>query len=83
MRQIHGLNPWPACTSELGGVTLKLLRARPAEGSGEPGTILTADPKGGLIVAAGEGAVEVLQLQAPGGKPMSAKDYLRGHPISQ
>ena len=83
VRQIHGLNPWPACTSELGGVTLKLLRARPAEGSGEPGTILTADPKGGLIVAAGEGAVEVLQLQAPGGKPMSAKDYLRGHPISQ
>ena len=29
-----------------------------------------------------EGAVEVLEMQCPGGKPMAAKDYLRGHPVN-
>ena len=48
----------------------------------EPGEILTADPKQGLVIAAGEGAVGIIQLQAPGGKPMNSKDYLRGHPMA-
>ena len=25
--------------------------------------------------------MRILQLQAPGGKPMNSKDYLRGHPV--
>ena len=40
-----------------------------------------ADPKQGLVIRCGDGAVELTQVQAAGGKPMSAKDYLRGHPI--
>ena len=82
VNRIHGLNPWPGCTTPYEGQRLKLLRAEAADGAGQPGEILTADPKGGLVIAAGEGAVRVTQMQAPGGKPMNPKDYLRGHPMA-
>ena len=82
VNRIHGLNPWPGCSTAIPGGRLKLLRAEMAEGSGAPGEIVTADAKAGLVIAAGSGAVRVNQLQAPGGKPMNAKDYLRGHPMT-
>lgn len=82
VNRIHGLNPWPGCTTAYEGARLKWLRAEAAEGSGQCGEIITADPKAGLVIAAGEGAVRILQMQAPGGKPMNPKDYLRGHPMA-
>ena len=82
VNRIHGLNPWPGCSTAIEGGRLKLLRAEVAEGVGQPGEIIVADPKQGLVIAAGEGAVCVTQLQAPGGKPMNSKDYLRGHPMA-
>ena len=82
VNRIHGLNPWPGCSTAIEGGRLKLLRADVAEGTGQPGEIIVADPKQGLVIAAGEGAVSVTQLQAPGGKPMHSKDYLRGHPMA-
>ena len=60
--QARGLNPWPcACTGYAGGV-LKVYLARPAQGEGEPGTVLVASAKEGLIVACGEGALEILEM---------------------
>ncbi len=79
--RINGLNPWPCVSVPMNGERLKLLRAVCAEGTGEPGTVITADPKGGLVIACGSGAVRVLEVQAPGGKQMKAEDYLRGHGI--
>lgn len=79
--RINGLNPWPCVSVPMNGERLKLLRAVHAEGAGEPGTVITADPKGGLVIACGSGAVRVLEVQAPGGKQMKAEDYLRGHGI--
>ena len=81
-RQIHGLNPWPSCSAVVGDTKLKLLRAEAAAKTGAPGTVLEADAKNGLVIACGEGALRVLQLQAPGGKPMAAADYLRGHAVA-
>lgn len=80
--QVHGLNPWPGASTALQGGRLKLHRVQVAEGAGQPGELLCADPKRGLVIACGSGAVRVLQLQAPGGKPMDPKDYLRGHPMA-
>jgi methionyl-tRNA formyltransferase len=82
VNRIHGLNPWPGCSTAVEGGRLKLLRAEVAQGAGQPGEIIVADPKQGLAIAAGEGAVRINQLQAPGGKPMNSKDYLRGHPMA-
>ena len=82
VNRIHGLNPWPGCSTAIQGGRMKLLREKVAGGSGAPGEILSADVKDGLVIACGEGAVEIVQLQAPGGKPMGARDYLRGHALT-
>ena len=51
--------------------------------TGTSGQVLKADAKEGLVIAAGEGALRVIELQAQGGKRMRAQDYLRGHAINQ
>lgn len=78
--QIRGLHPWPLATAELAGTRFKLHRAVVAEGCGAPGEILKLT-KTGLLVACGEGAVEIRELQAEGGRRMSAPDYFRGHSL--
>lgn len=81
--QIRGLLPWPCAAAELGGVKFKLLRAAAGDATDRlPGTVLSAD-KLGIRVACGNGeSVVLLEVQAEGGKRMSAADYLRGHPLS-
>ena len=77
---VRGLHPWPVATTEIQGTKFKIHETRPVEGSGTPGQILELNKKG-LIIACGEGAVEIRSLQAEGGKRMAAPDYFRGHPL--
>ncbi len=79
--QINGLNPWPCASVDFMGERLKLMRAVAEKGEGEPGTVLQADSRNGLLIACGNGAVRILQLQASGGKVLRAEDYLRGHAL--
>ena len=83
-RQVHnhvrGLHPWPVATMVLQGKTFKVHAAHVVSGSGTPGQILGLT-KTGLVIACGEGAVEITSLQAEGGKRMAAPDYFRGHPL--
>ncbi len=53
---------------------------RDASHSVAPGTVLSAD-KTELVIAAGEGAVSLLQVQPAGRQMMPVADFLRGHPI--
>ena len=78
--QVRGLHPWPIATMELEGKTFKVHATKIVEGSGKPGQVLGLT-KTGLRIACGEGAVEILSLQAEGGKRMAAPDYFRGHPL--
>jgi len=80
--QVRGLHPWPVATAELAGTKFKIhaLRVLSDARKAAPGTILGLT-KTGLLVACGQGAVEILSLQAEGGKRMSAPDYFRGHPL--
>jgi methionyl-tRNA formyltransferase len=77
--QIRGLSPVPGAWCEMPvGVSkerVKVLRARPAEGSGAPGAVLGLDP---LIVACGEGMLRLEQLQRAGRNAVSAQEFLRG-----
>ena len=77
---VRGLHPWPVATMELKGQKFKVHATKIVEGSGQPGEILSLT-KTGLRIACGQGAVEVTQLQAEGGKRMAAPDYFRGHPL--
>ena len=77
---VRGLHPWPVATMEPKGQKFKVHATKIVEGKGNPGEILGLN-KTGLVIACGEGAVEVTQLQAEGGKRMAAPDYFRGHPL--
>ena len=77
---VRGLHPWPVATMELKGQKFKVHATKIVEGSGAPGEIMGLT-KTGLEIACGEGAVEVISLQAEGGKRMAAPDYFRGHPL--
>ncbi|MCB2109562.1 MAG: methionyl-tRNA formyltransferase [Defluviimonas sp.] len=72
-RQIRALSPFPGAWVEIGGERVKLLRARLAAGEGAPGQVL-----GGFTIACGDGAVEVMEVQREGRRPMPAAEALRG-----
>lgn len=79
VNRVRGVTPWPGAYTVCGGQTLKIWKARVLPGCGAPGAVLAAGLREGLVVAAGDGAVEITELQAPGGRRMAARDYLRGH----
>ena len=76
---IRGVSPWPGASLRVGGKLLKIRRARLAEGDGpRPGVLLREDA---LVLACGEGAIELLEVQPEGKRPMSGADFLRGRRI--
>ena len=75
---VRGLNSWPGAYTMLEGQKFKIWRTRLAEGTAEPGEIVSVT-KQGLLVGTGEGMLEILELQAPSKKKMAAGDYVRGH----
>lgn len=81
---VRGLDSWPGAYTFLAGKKYKIWRTRctTEKTEAQPGTILRADKKEGLFVAAGDGVLEITELQAPGKKRMAAKDYLNGHAIA-
>ena len=78
---VRGLNPWPVALTTLAGARLKIYAAEPAEGSGKPGEVLESEPKKGLVVACGSGALALHEVQLVGGKRMQSADFLRGHAV--
>jgi len=78
---VRGTTPWPGAYTTLGDQTIKVFEIDVKDGaaSGQPGEIVAADSKNGLVVSCGDHDVELKQIQMPGAKRMNAKDYLRGH----
>lgn len=72
---IRGLSSRPCAFTSYQGKRLKIYRSRLAEGSGEPGELLDGKR---FIVACGEGAVELCEVQYEGGRRMPGPDFLRG-----
>ena len=72
-RRIHALSPHPGAWTLAAGERLRILRARPCAGAGEPGRAL-----GGLRVACGQGAIEILEAQREGRRAMGAEELARG-----
>ena len=77
LRHIHGLNPSPGAWTMIGGSRLKILRAQSTTGGGAGGEII-AEP---LVVACGEGAVRIEELQRAGRAAQSAAEFVRGFPV--
>jgi methionyl-tRNA formyltransferase len=68
------LSPFPGAWCEIAGERTKVLRTTKGEGAGAPGTVLDDH----LMVACGDGAVRILELQRAGRQAMKADDFLRG-----
>ncbi len=73
--QVRGLNSWPSATAVFNGKKMKIHRTVLADGKGTAGQVLSLNP---LIVACGEGAVEITELQPEGKKRMESKAFVNG-----
>ena len=80
-RAIRAFNPFPGAVATLQQTPVKLWRARAIDAAGTPGEVLLAEGAG-VIVACGEGALCITELQKPGGKRLPAAEFLRGMPIA-
>lgn len=79
-RHIRAFNPFPGAQALFGGQTVKLWLATPVAGEGEIGTILAVD-RSSVVIACGEGALAVTELQKAGGKRLPVQQFLAGHPL--
>jgi len=80
-RRVRAFNPFPGAQGLVDGVTVKLWNAELVQGQGTPGQVLSADA-GGIVVACGDGAMRLLELQKPGGKRLPAAEFLKSFPLA-
>ena len=93
---VRAVNPWPGafCVSDTNSKKLKVFCLTKAKNYNiiernanlgackcRPGQVLAANAKDGLIIAVGGGAVSITELQAEGGRRMSAREFLKGNSI--
>jgi methionyl-tRNA formyltransferase len=81
-RLVRGLAPAPSAFTTLAQRLLLVHRAEPAPGAAgaAPGSVRRAD-RAGIVVAAGNGALRLLEVQLEGRKRLPAGEFLAGHPL--
>ena len=79
-RQVRAFNPFPGTLAYLDGTSMKIWKAVPDANGGVPGAVLSAN-KDGIVVACGEGALRLCELQKAGGKRLEAGQFLAGTPF--
>jgi methionyl-tRNA formyltransferase len=81
---IRGLHPWPHAVAFANGTRLILHRSRPSPDrlmQKAPGTIVDVSAEH-VRVATGDGALDLVEIQAEGGRPLRAREFLAGHPLT-
>ncbi len=73
-RKIRAFTPNPGCVAQIAGEAVKVWEAKAVNENGLPGEVLRAD-KTGLVIACGEGALELRTVQKPGKNRVSAAVY--------
>ena len=79
-RKVRAFNPWPIAETRHNGEQLRIVQAKAEAGDvaraddPPPGTIV-GFVEGGLLVRCGEGHLAVLEVQRPGRRPVSARDF--------
>ena len=87
-RRVRAFQPWPGTFTTLPPAkegdpvrVLKVFSTEVGMGEGLPGSVLRSDAEG-LLVATGEGALLLRELQLEGRKRLRAGEFLRGQPIA-
>ncbi len=81
VRRVRAMNPRPVAWTESYRGDLRIFRASALPDKGEAGKILAADARSGLLIAAGNGAVRLEEIQLPGKRRMEAGALLAGTPF--
>jgi len=82
-RQVGAFNPWPVAETRLADQRLRIWQAEALPEStttARPGQVLAAG-RAGIDVATAAGVLRLQRLQAAGGRPLSAAEFLNGHPL--
>jgi len=82
-RRIRAFNPWPSTWTTFRGKPLKIHRtllANTDTRDNKPGEMIAAG-RDGLVIATGEGALRLIDVQPAGKKSMSAEDLMNGHQV--
>ncbi len=81
-RRVRAFNPWPVVWCTINTERTRIWRAahKKLDHDKEPGTVLKAD-KAGIEIATGEQILRLLELQRPGGKRISAAEYLNSRSL--
>ncbi len=81
-RMVRALNPWPGVTTSLHGRSLRVwstaLASQPVLASAHPGTVIQLEDAG-AVVATGQGALVIQDVQPAGRRRMSVREFLAGH----
>jgi len=83
-RRVRAFDPFPGATFQAGGDTVKLWRARRErrDDAAAPGTVVAVDGQQ-LVVACGQGALALVDVQRPGGKRAPVAQWLQSHPLQR
>ena len=79
-RAIRAFNPSPGVSTKIDGFAVKLWHGRLETGNGRPGQVLAVD-RDGILIACGDGALRVTELQKAGGKRLPAAQFVAGHAL--
>ena len=83
-RQCRAYHPWPGLHTHWQNKTLKLLDVTPMPeadtGTAEPGQVIPPSSTKGLYIVTGQGILSCNRLQLEGRRPVTANEFLRGHP---
>ena len=83
LRRIRAFNAWPVAETRYGDRQLRIWEARLVAGDTDalPGTVRSAD-KQGIEVACGKDRLQLLKLQLPGGRAVSASEFINAHAMT-
>ena len=76
-RKLRAFDPFPGAVVTLAGESVKVWRGEVVAAGGRPGQVLAVDATG-VVVACGEAALRLTELQKPGGRRLGSADFLHG-----
>ena len=82
--RIRGVTPWPGAFGKINGKVVKIWKVSPEDTEkcfAKPGEIVFSDRENGMIVKCSDGCLKIEELQLPGGRKMTAKEFLVGNKL--
>lgn len=78
---VRGLNPWPIAYFILQNEPVKVYHATAIDGQAQPGKVVACDVRNGLVIGCGQGLLRIDNLQLPGKKIITGKDFCNGRDL--